>query len=157
MAWPASCRGGSRWQPAIRIPPRWTLEARRAALIQAKEDFTITHLADLLVRHEAYCAGREGHDRISPGVRFGIWWVAFTAGRRAATVQLLRSDLLEQDPFGEDGWGEVYIVDLGGEAYKIVPKDPVAQWTRYGQGWPGTLGTPDFGLSADPVTGKPAI
>jgi hypothetical protein len=49
------------------------LEARRAALLQAKADFSITHLADLLVRHEAYCGGRTGNDRISPGVRYGIW------------------------------------------------------------------------------------
>jgi hypothetical protein len=81
------------------------LEARRAALIQAKEDFKLEHLAELLVRHERYCAGRTGNDRISPGIRYGIWWVAFTAGRRSATVQLLRADLLEHDPLGEAGWG----------------------------------------------------
>lgn len=81
------------------------LEARRAALLQAKEDFRIGHLAELLVRHEAYCSGRSGNDRISPGIRFGLWWVAFTAHRRGSTVQLLRENLLEQDPFGESGWG----------------------------------------------------
>jgi hypothetical protein len=81
------------------------LESRRAALLQAKTDFTITHLAELLVRHEAYCADRTGNDRISPGIRYGLWWVAFTAHRRGSTVQLLRDDLLEQDPFGEAGWG----------------------------------------------------
>lgn len=81
------------------------LEARRGALIQAKEDFKLEHLAELLVRHEAYCAGRTGNDRISPGIRHGLWWLAFTAGRRGATVQLLRADLLDADPFGEAGWG----------------------------------------------------
>jgi hypothetical protein len=81
------------------------LEARRAALVQAKEDFKLSHLADLLVRHEAYCAGRTANERISPGIRYGLWWVAFTAHRRGSTVQLLRADLLDVDPFGEAGWG----------------------------------------------------
>jgi hypothetical protein len=81
------------------------LEIKAAALLQAKEDFRIEHLAELLVRHEAYCAGREGHDRISPGIRYGIWWVAFTAHRRGSTVELLRQDLFDEDAFGQAGWG----------------------------------------------------
>jgi hypothetical protein len=81
------------------------LEGRREALLQAKTDFKIEHMAELLKRHEDYCAGREGQDRISPGIRFGLWWVALTAHRRGSTVQLLRDDLKTEDEFGQPGWG----------------------------------------------------
>jgi hypothetical protein len=103
------------------------LEARRAALLQAKEDFKLSHLAELLVRHEDYCAGRTANDKISPGIRFGIWWVAFTAGRRGATVRFLRDDLLEQDPFGEAGWGRAAwsIEAMKGKASFWLPLPPV--------------------------------
>jgi hypothetical protein len=53
--------------------------------------------------------------------------------------------------FGEDAWGEMYICDSsGGELFKIVPKTPIASWTNYGTGWPGTNGVPGLTLSADP-------
>jgi hypothetical protein len=43
------------------------IEARRAALLAAKAAFSIDHLAEVLLRHEAYCAGRTGGEKISPG------------------------------------------------------------------------------------------
>jgi hypothetical protein len=112
-----------------------------AALIQAKEDFRVADMAKLLLIHEAYCAGKTGNDRISPGIRYGIWWVCFTAHRRGSTVQLLRSDLKEQDPDGAPGWGRA---DWSAEAMKAktafsLPLPPVvlsiaingmAEWRR---------------------------
>jgi hypothetical protein len=55
------------------------IEARRAALLAAKAAFSIDHLAEVLLRHEAYCAGRTGGEKISPGIRWGLWWVSHTA------------------------------------------------------------------------------
>lgn len=81
------------------------IETRREALLQAKEDFSLDHLAALLVEHEDYCRGRTAADKISPGIRFGLWWVAMTANRRFSTVQLLRSNLMSEDPLGRPGWG----------------------------------------------------
>jgi hypothetical protein len=81
------------------------LAVTAAALLQAKEDFKLPDMAELLKRHEAYCADRTGNDRISPGIRYGLWWVGFTAHRRGSTVQLLRDKLKVEDPFGEPGWG----------------------------------------------------
>jgi hypothetical protein len=79
--------------------------ARKKALTQAKTDFTVQHLGELLVAHEAYCAGRIGKDQISPGVRWGVWWVAFTANRRRTPTVLRREELLFKDPYGQAGWG----------------------------------------------------
>jgi glucose/arabinose dehydrogenase len=52
--------------------------------------------------------------------------------------------------FGEDGLGEMYICDQGGELFKIVPVVPASSWSNYGTGWPGTNGIPGYTLSADP-------
>ena len=81
------------------------IEKRRVIHLQNKAKLSVEAIARTLVRHEEYVAGRTGEDKISPGVRWGIWWVSFTANRRLSTVRLLRDDLLEQDPLGEDGWG----------------------------------------------------
>lgn len=81
------------------------IEERRKIHRQQKADLDVEAIARTLVAHEAYCANRTEEDRISPGVRWGIWWVAFTANRRASTVQLRREHFLEQDPLGENGWG----------------------------------------------------
>ncbi|MEW6744847.1 MAG: PQQ-dependent sugar dehydrogenase [Planctomycetota bacterium] len=53
--------------------------------------------------------------------------------------------------FGEDALGELYIVDQGGEVFKIVPRDLVPGWENYGTGWPGTNGIPDLVASAPPA------
>ena len=81
------------------------IEARRAALAQAKADFTVDHLAEVLLRHESYCAGRTAEDKITPGIRWGLWWVSHTANRRFSTVKLERANFLDADEFGPQGWG----------------------------------------------------
>lgn len=81
------------------------IEKRREENLQNKADLTVDAIARTLVAHEAYCVGRTAEHKISPGIRWGLWWIAFTGNRRLSTVKLAREDLLEQDPFGEDGWG----------------------------------------------------
>lgn len=81
------------------------MQARRKTLTAAKVAFGVDHLGALLVEHESFCAGRTAAEKIGPGVRFGLWWVAFTGNRRFSTVALERKHLLQADPFGRPGWG----------------------------------------------------
>jgi hypothetical protein len=98
------------WWTALR-PPDPTgseiteMQARRRTLTAAKVAFGVDHLGALLVEHEAFCAGRRAEEKISPGVRWGLWWVSFTGNRRFSTVALERERLLQTDEFGRDGWG----------------------------------------------------
>jgi hypothetical protein len=73
-------------------------EARQSALIVAKEAFTVEHAGELLVRHEQFCAERYGNKKISPGVRWGLWWLVLTATRRFTTTKLRCCDLQWNDP-----------------------------------------------------------
>jgi hypothetical protein len=97
------------WDPIM--PPDPTsdqmteMEIRSARLLQAKEDFTVAHLGQLLAIHEKFCAGKRGNEKVSPGIRWGFWWLCFTANRRLSTTVLQRSRLHQADPFGEPGWG----------------------------------------------------
>ncbi len=81
------------------------IEERRAVHRQRKAALDVKAIGAILVAHEAYCAGRTAEEKISPGIRWGIWWTCLTANRRASTVQLRRNDFLEVDPEGEAGWG----------------------------------------------------
>ncbi len=81
------------------------IEARRALHLERKSELDVASIGTLLTRHEAYCAGRTAEDKISPGIRWGLWWVCLTANRRFSTVKLRRDDLLHQDGFAADGWG----------------------------------------------------
>ncbi|WP_027568249.1 hypothetical protein [Bradyrhizobium sp. URHA0013] len=81
------------------------IEERRRVHRQRKADLDVAAIGAVLAAHERYCAGRTAEDKISPGIRFGLWWVCLTANRRASTVQLRRSDFLGQDPLGDAGWG----------------------------------------------------
>jgi hypothetical protein len=95
------------------------IEARRAQHLRRKEALSIDSIAEILAAHERYCetverkdeetghktiVRREAADVVSPGVRFGLWWVCATANRRFSTVKLRRDDLLAEDPQNE-GWG----------------------------------------------------
>jgi hypothetical protein len=74
------------------------IEARQQDLLAAKEACTVEFLGEVLAKHEQYCAGREANKRISPGIRWGLWWVALTANRRFTTTKLRRADLRPEDP-----------------------------------------------------------
>jgi hypothetical protein len=75
-----------------------TITGRRALHLEHKAALDVEAIGELLVRHERYCAGKSANEKISPGIRFGLWWVCFTANRRLSTVKLLRDDFMEQDP-----------------------------------------------------------
>lgn len=86
------------------------MEARNEALEAAKSAFTVAHVGRLLAIHEAYCAERSGNAAISPGVRWGLWWLVLTANRRFTITTLRREDLQWIDPLNryttrEQAWG----------------------------------------------------
>jgi hypothetical protein len=81
------------------------LQARKKKLVVAKTAFRIDHMAALLHAHEQHCAGRTAEEKVSPGIRWGLWWVALTANRRGSTVALERSMLHQNDEFGRARWG----------------------------------------------------
>jgi hypothetical protein len=99
------------WWTPIQPPPPTPEEmgekkARKTALIEAKRAFTVDHMGELLVEHEEFCAGKTGNEKISPGIRWGLWWLAGTANRRFSTTALERKNLHQIDPFAEEpGWG----------------------------------------------------
>lgn len=95
------------------------IEARRAQHLRRKDALSVDSIGEILASHERYCetvekqdeetgrtsiVEREARDVISPGVRFGLWWVCATANRRFSTVKLRRDDLLAEDP-QHAGWG----------------------------------------------------
>lgn len=70
----------------------------------SKGDLTVEHIGDVLARHEEYCRGREGRDRISPAVRWGLWWEALTVARSGAGVRLLRDNIIWDDRHVPEDW-----------------------------------------------------
>lgn len=66
------------------------------------------HLGKLLARHEDFCRGKLGSEKISPGVRWGLWWDALTVNRRGAATMLLRDDIQWEDLRGLPGWRLVW-------------------------------------------------
>ena len=79
--------------------------ARDEARAKKKEEFKVEHLGMLLAEHERFCASRTGNERISPGVRWGLWWDALTGHRRGSGTWIAQEDLEYSDPRGEPGWG----------------------------------------------------
>jgi integrase len=79
----------------------------RKRLATAKVEFTISHLAQLLIIHDKYCIeNRTKSEKIGPGVRLGLWFLCFTGGRRGSTAAFERKGLLHDDGFGRPGWGQ---------------------------------------------------
>jgi hypothetical protein len=74
------------------------MEIRQRKLLAAKDACTVEYLGEVLAKHEQYCAGRQGNKRISPGIRWGVWWIALTANRRCTSTKLRRDDLKHEDP-----------------------------------------------------------
>jgi hypothetical protein len=153
LTWALSKRGEKSglhgvmpWWTALRPPdPTGTeivaMQGRRKKLAAAKVEFTVDHLGDLLTRHEAFCAGRSANEKVGPGVRLGLWFLAFTGGRRAATTAFEREALLQSDPFGRDGWGRAAWTEesMKGRAEFWLPLPPpvlsianaaIADWTQ---------------------------
>jgi hypothetical protein len=117
LTWALSKRGAKSglhghvaWWKDLRPPdPTGTellkLQAARTKLRAAKLKFSVDHLGLLLTEHECFCAGRTANEKIGPGVRFGLWWVAFTGNRRFSTVALERKHLHQTHDDVRDGWG----------------------------------------------------
>jgi hypothetical protein len=78
---------------------------RDEARAKRKEDFKVKHLGMLLAEHERFCASRSGNERISPGVRWGLWWDSLTGHRRGSGTWVAHEDVEFKDPRGEPGWG----------------------------------------------------
>lgn len=101
---------GKHWWKLVAQPPRKPDEVRQKSerekrLRKIKASFKVEHLGKLLVEHENFCAGREGNKKISPGVRWGLWWDALTGHRRGSGTWIAIKDLEFDDPRGEPGWG----------------------------------------------------
>jgi len=79
--------------------------ARRKALKAKKKNFKVEHLGQLLAEHERFCASRTGNARVSPSVRWGLWWDALTGHRRGSGTWVALEDVEFNDPRGEPGWG----------------------------------------------------
>jgi hypothetical protein len=153
LTWALSKRGGKSglrgvmpWWSAMR-PPDPTGEqlvamtARKKALTAAKVGFSVDHLGELLTRHEAFCAGRLREERVGPGVRYGLWFLCFTGGRRGSTTGFEREGLLQSDPFGREGWGRAAWTEesMKGKSEFWLPLPPpvlsianncIADWKR---------------------------
>lgn len=84
-------------------------KAFHAVLLDRKISFTVQHVGQVLARSEAFCADRTSNEKISPGIRFGIWWWALTANRRGSTARLERANVVANDPFNDlPGWGSAF-------------------------------------------------
>jgi glucose/arabinose dehydrogenase len=98
-------------------------------------------------------------------MRVGIW----SFRRAGATITQLLDRTTELAPpaphflvgptgFGEDGHGELYLCDLAGKVYKIVPNGPVQTGVAsYGAGTAGCSGANLLVGLGSPVLGNPAF
>lgn len=116
LTWAATYRrkesglAGRRWWLSVEKRLRTDKEVkekvvRQKALRAKKKNFTVDHLGQLLVEHERFCASRTGNERVSPSVRWGLWWDALTGHRRGSGTWLAVEDVEFEDPRGEPGWG----------------------------------------------------
>jgi hypothetical protein len=80
--------------------------ARQELLKQVKAAFKVEHLGSLLNQHEKFCLAHFGNERVSPGVRWGLWWDALTGHRRGSGTWVALEDIQWNDPRNElPGWG----------------------------------------------------
>jgi hypothetical protein len=80
-------------------------DARDRRLRKTKIEFQVQHLGMVLAEHERFCLARIGNQRVSPGVRWGLWWDALTAHRRGSGTWVALEDIKWTDPRGGLGWG----------------------------------------------------
>lgn len=79
---------------------------RELRLKKIKDEFKVEHLGKLLVIHEKFCLARSGNERVSPGVRWGMWWDALTGHRRGSGTWVALEDIQWDDPSNKrPGWG----------------------------------------------------
>jgi hypothetical protein len=80
-------------------------QEREKRLRKIKSEFKVAHLGTVLAEHEKFCLARSGNQRISPGVRWGLWWDALTGHRRGSGTWIAIEDVRWEDPLGREGWG----------------------------------------------------
>jgi hypothetical protein len=79
---------------------------RQERLKQIKAAFQVEHLGNLINIHERFCLARSGNERVSPGVRWGLWWDALTGHRRGSGTWVRIEDVQWSDPKNpRRGWG----------------------------------------------------
>ena len=78
---------------------------RDRALQERKSAFKVEHLGVLLAEHERFCASRSGNERISPGVRWGLWWDSLTGHRRGSGTWIAAEDFRTGSDLVPPGWG----------------------------------------------------
>ena len=103
----AGLKGALRWWKLLEIEqPSGAIAARLVARARptANPAFTIEHLGAALARHEDFCRMRQGRERVSAAVRWGLWWVALTSARRAASTSMRNSDISFDDTNLQEGW-----------------------------------------------------
>ncbi|WP_157043712.1 hypothetical protein [Nitrobacter hamburgensis] len=102
-------------------------QVRKQTLAQRKAELGVDYLGEILVRHEEYCAGRTTEEKVSPGVRFGFWWLMFTGNRRFSVTALERERLMQVDEFGRDRWGRAawpeWMIKGGAEFWLPLPEE----------------------------------
>jgi integrase len=120
------------WWPQIEPPQPSSeeismMQANAEKLRSRKTGFRVQHVGDLLARHEDFCAGKVAEEKISPGIRWGIWWIALTANRRGSTTLLERTNVQQSDALGEDGWGTALWTEGQMKARKdfMLPVPPI--------------------------------
>jgi hypothetical protein len=103
--------GGRHWWKLVALRKRTAEEARERVarqerLKKIKETFKVKHLGSLLNIHEKFCLARTGNQRVSPGVRWGLWWDALTGHRRGSGTWIALEDIQWNDPSNDrPGWG----------------------------------------------------
>jgi hypothetical protein len=103
--------GARHWWKLVALRNRTAKESRERAvrkerLKQIKAAFKVEHLGILLNVHEKFCLARSGNERVSPGVRWGMWWDALTAHRRGSGTWVALEDIQWNDPRNDmPGWG----------------------------------------------------
>ena len=102
---------GRNWWKLVAQRMRTAREARERVvrqerLKQVKAAFKVKHLGKLLEVHEKFCLARTGNERVSPGVRWGLWWDALTGHRRGSGTWVELEDIQWNDPNNvRPGWG----------------------------------------------------
>jgi integrase len=71
----------------------------------ANPEFRINHLAKLLLIHETFCAGTNNGRKVTPGIRYGLWWLAITVARTGAAFVLRQNDIAVSSSLLPQGWG----------------------------------------------------
>ena len=124
--------GGSSPKKRRRTPAEVEKKVERdRTLKKRKEDFKVEHLGMLLAQHERFCATRSGNERVSAGVRWGLWWYFLTGHRRGSGTWVARADLEFKDPRGEPGWGlAVWQPEVMKTQNPVHPAHPAA-WTAH--------------------------